>query len=150
MSTLQVDKIMETFPVRKVVRAFRTTGAMNWDIGRVMGYEKHSKTGEPLGMIVQFFSDGGIIDYPFAVLNLGDDSFVVDVPKEDVIRELWPIDSMVMVHLGGHPWMVAHVGRHTEYGISLDTNIGSTTFTWSDFTDDGQCAELKHFGKRHK
>lgn len=152
MSTLNdqctVEQIMETFPIGKVVRGFRTAGRLDWQLGRIMGVERRSTDGEPLGLIVQFFSDGGKIDYPFELLNMTDESFVVDVDKRDVVREFWPVGLMAMARMVGRGWIVCVVKAHTEYGIRLSMEGGETIFRWEDFGPDGRCAGLMKLKKK--
>ena len=102
----KIIEVMRQFPVRKVVRAFRTNGGDGWGLARVKDYELDTEDGHPLGMLCQFFSDGSIIDYPFAVLTLGEESFVLDVDKKDVIRELWPVGTQAMANMVGKGWTV--------------------------------------------
>ena len=143
-----VIALMAKFPVGKVVNAFRDAGWRGWDYGRIMGIEYHSQTREPLGLVVQFFSDKGTVEYPFAVLNLGEESFVLDAAAEDVIRSAWPVGAMVMANMVGKGWVIAKVIGYTFSGVRLEMDGGTTTFAWGDFSDDGRCSELMRVDQR--
>ena len=149
MSTLEERKVEKTFPVGKVVRAFRTMGEMKWELGKIKEYDKSSKDGSILGVLVKFFSDGVVIDYPIDVLTLGEESFVVDVPKEDVIRELWPVGVLVMIKLAvDHEWHVGSITRHHKYGIGIESTIGNTSLKYDSFSDDAKHPSLMRYKRK--
>lgn len=147
MSTMkEVARIVDEFHVGKVVSAFRTDAVLEWDYGRVVEHLRSTTGGadELSGIVVKFFSDGKTNEYPLSILYLdSEDSFVVDVLKEDVIRYVWPVGTLVMAHLYEQVWETAHVVVHARDGLVMRTNRGSITFQWAHFMDDGRCADLK-------